>query len=111
MKKIFFFALLMVSIAPIAFAQNQTLENPLRFASIEQFIQGVLKAVVMIALPIIVAFIVFAGFKYIFARGNPGAIGEAHRNFQWVLIGTVLVLGAWVLATLIGGTVSQLLGN
>lgn len=98
------------------FAQNgcgngsTCLQNPLRFSSIERFIEGVLQAVVMIALPIIVAFMVYAGFKYIFARGNAGAISEAHRNFSYVIIGTILILGAWVLATLIGGTVTQLLG-
>lgn len=86
------------------------LENPLKFASLEKFIEGVLQAIVMIALPIIVAFIVYAGFKYIFARGSSSAISEAHKNFTYVIIGTILILGAWVLATLIGGTVSQLLG-
>ncbi|MEK7098800.1 MAG: TrbC/VirB2 family protein [Patescibacteria group bacterium] len=96
--------------APPAFAQ-QTLENPLRFSSLEKFIEGVLQAVVMVALPIIVAFIVYAGFKYIFARGSIDKIKDAHKNFTYVIIGTILILGAWVLATLIGGTVTQLLGN
>ncbi len=90
---------------------TKCLENPLKFGSIEGFIEGVLKAVVMIALPIIVAFMVFAGFKYIAARGNPGKISEANKNFVYVLMGTVMILGAWVLATLIGGTVTQLLGK
>lgn len=87
-----------------------SLQNPLRFASLERFIEGVLQAVVMIALPIIVAFIVYAGFKYVFARGNSSEITKAHENFKYVIIGTILILGAWVLATLIGGTVTQLLG-
>lgn len=87
-----------------------TLQNPLRFSSLERFIEGVLQAVVMIALPIIVAFIVYAGFKYVFARGSIDKIKDAHRNFTYVIIGTILILGAWVLATLIGGTVTQLLG-
>lgn len=109
-------AILLWSLTLPVFAQtgcgngSTCLENPLRFSSIERFIEGVLQAVIMIALPIIVAFIVYAGFKYIFARGNPGAIGEAHKNFTYVIIGTILILGAWVLATLIGGTISQLLG-
>ena len=87
------------------------LENPLRFSSLERFIEGVLQAIVMVALPIIVAFIVYAGFKYIAARGNSSKITSAHENFKYVIIGTILILSAWVLATLIGGTVSQLLGN
>lgn len=104
-----------MAVAPVAaFAQDcggsTCLQNPLKFSSIERFIEGVLQALVMVALPIIVAFIVYAGFKYIMARGSVSGIQEAHRNFTYVIIGTILILGAWVLATLIGGTVSQLLG-
>ncbi|OGG60346.1 hypothetical protein A2765_06345 [Candidatus Kaiserbacteria bacterium RIFCSPHIGHO2_01_FULL_56_24] len=86
------------------------LQNPLKFPNIQKFIEGVLQAIVMIALPIITIFVVYAGFKYISARGNISKIGEAHKNFQYVIIGTILILSAWVLATLIGGTVTQLLG-
>ena len=92
-------------------AGGTCLDNPLRFPNIERFIEGVLQAVVMIALPVITVFIVYAGFKYIFARGKPGEISKAHENFKYVIIGTILILSAWVLATLIGGTITQLLGN
>lgn len=115
MKKILSSIAAWLLLPALAFAQSNCtgtcLENPLKFSSLDRFIEGVLQAIVMIALPIIVAFIVYAGFKYIFARGNAGAIGEAHKNFTYVIIGTILILGAWVLATLIGGTVSQLLGS
>lgn len=111
-------AILLWVLALPVFAQNTNcangtncLENPLRFGSIEGFIEGVLRAIVVISIPIIVAFMVFAGFKYIAARGNPGKIGEANKNFMYVIIGTIMILGAWVLATLIGGTVTQLLGK
>jgi len=90
---------------------GQGLQNPLKFPNIEKFIEGLLQAVVIIALPIITVFIVWAGFLYISARGNAGQIERAHQNFKWVLIGTILILSAWVLATLIGGTVRQLLGR
>lgn len=84
--------------------------NPLNssLSSIPEFIAGVLKAVVMVALPIITLFIVYAGFKFVSARGNPGGITEAKENFKWVIIGAILILAAWVLATLIAGTVTQL---
>lgn len=101
--------LLSITILP-AFAVAATLENPLKFPNIEKFIEGVLQAIVIIALPIITVFIVWAGFLYISARGNAGQIERAHQNFKWVIIGTILILSAWVLATLIGGTVRQLLG-
>ena len=99
---------------PIAFiyAQESKLENPLKrdFNTIPTFIAGALKVMVIVALPVIALFIVVAGFMYIMARGNPGKISEAHKNFVYVLIGALLILGAWVIATLIGGTVTQLVG-
>lgn len=100
-----------------AFAQDSSsiatekgLQNPLKFQNIEDFVAGTLRAIVMIAIPLITIFIVYAGFKFISARGNVSKLGEAKENFQWVILGAILILSAWVLATLIGGTVRQLLG-
>ena len=95
----------------IAFAAGEKLENPTGFTTIAQFIEGVLKAVVLLGLPIISLFMVYAGFLYVKARGNPDQISKAHQNFLYVIVGTILILGAWVLATLIGATVSQLLAK
>ena len=113
------FALIVWLVALPVFAQitqtcgvgQKCLQNPLRFPSIEKFIAGLLQAIVMIALPIITLFIVYAGFKYISARGKPDKLSESNKNFVYVVIGTILILSAWVLATLIGGTVTQLLGT
>src|SRR6185436_4952207 len=76
------------------------LQNPLRFGTIETFIQGVLQAIVMIGIPVITVFIVYAGFRFVMARGNASAINEAKKNFVYVILGAALILGAWVLATL-----------
>lgn len=78
------------------------------FPTLTKFVAGALKALVMIAIPVIGFFIVVVGFKFIAAQGNPGKLAEARKNFLYVIIGAGLVLGAWVLATLIGATVSQL---
>ena len=93
-------------------ADGALLENPLKseFSSIPAFIAGALKVVVMLALPVIVLFFVIAGFKFISAQGNPSALSEARKNFMWVVVGALLIMGAWVLATLLAGTVSQLIG-
>lgn len=102
--------LLLLSQTAIALAQG--LQNPLssQFSTIPGFISGALKVLVQVSLPIITIFIVYAGFKFVTARGNPGKLSEARTNFMYVILGALLILGAWILATLIGGTVSQLLG-
>lgn len=86
------------------------LENPLKFSSVEKFVEGFLRAIVIIALPLITVFIVYAGFKFIAARGNPEGLNDAKRNITYVIMGAILILSAWVLATMIGGTIRQLLG-
>lgn len=98
-----------VSFAHAECRQNE-LCNPLsrEFSSIPGFIAGALRVLVIIALPIISLFIVYSGFLFILAQGNTGKLETAKKNFLYVIIGAILILGAWVIATLIGGTVSQL---
>ncbi|MBI5003638.1 hypothetical protein HZC00_00915 [Candidatus Kaiserbacteria bacterium] len=86
---------------------NQPLNSS--FSTIPAFIAGFLKALVMIALPIISLFIVYTGFLFVKARGKPTELATAKRAFFYVMIGAVLILAAWLIANLIGNTVSQLL--
>lgn len=94
-------------------SQQVGLQNPLNpeFSSIPNFVSGVLKVMVMIALPIISLFIVYSGFLFVAAQGNSEKIDQAKRNFLYVIIGATLILGAWVIANLIGGTVTQITGT
>jgi len=96
----------------IVLAQG-ALDNPLnsQFSNVPAFISGALKVLVMVALPIIALFIVVSGFMFVLARGNEQKLSEARKNFMYVIIGSLLILGAWLIATLIGGTVTQLIGT
>lgn len=100
-----------MSFASVALAQEVALKNPLNFNSIPEFIAGALKALALIALPIITLFLVISGFLFITAQGNETKLNDAKRNFVYVLLGALLILGAWILATLIAGTVNQLTGR
>lgn len=106
-------SLVFVFAAQVVQAAQSGLDNPLdpSFSDIPTFIAGALKVLVVIALPIIALFIVVAGFMFIKARGNPSDLSKAKENFKYVIIGALLILGAWVIATLISGTVTQLLGK
>lgn len=102
------------STVSFAFAQSSgQLLNPLssEFSSIPGFIAGFLRVVVMVALPIISLFIVYSGFLFVKAQGNEEQLATAKRNFLYVVVGAILILGAWVIATLIGGTVTQLVNG
>ncbi len=91
-------------------AQN-TLVNPLQFSSIQDFLKGLLGAVMYIGLPLIALIIVYSGFLFITARGNSEKIKQAIYNFQWVVIGTGVFLGAWALTGIISSTINMLRDN
>ena len=102
--------LMLLAVLPAYAADG--IQSPLKpeVSSIPGFIEAALKALVMIALPILKLFIVYSGFKFISAQGNSSKLEEAKKNFMYVIIGALLILGAWVVATLVGGTVNQLTG-
>lgn len=108
-------AVLFVSMTHVADAQcansQGPLQNPLNFCSIPDFLAGALKALAIIALPIISLFIVISGFLFLTAQGNEQKLSKAKMNFLYVVIGALLILGAWIIATLIAGTVNQLVSG
>ncbi len=52
---------------------------------------------------------IYAGFRYVIARGDQKAIGDAHRTLLHVAIGTAVLLGSWMLATVVQNTVGSVL--
>ena len=96
-----------------ALVSAEGITNPLNeaYSNIPNFISGVLKVMVQIGLPIVALFLLIAGYKFISAGGNESKLKEAKENFMYVIIGALLILGAWVLATLIGNTVGQVVGT
>ncbi|MBL4644804.1 MAG: hypothetical protein JKX80_02975 [Candidatus Pacebacteria bacterium] len=93
----------------IVFAEFQ---NPLKreLDSVAGFTAAFLKAVIFIVFPIAVVFVVYSGFLFVTAQGNPEGLATAKRNFLWTIIGVGLLLGAWALALLIKGTIDPILG-
>lgn len=111
MKILQYFTVFVASLALPITVLAQTcsgLCNPLQFGSMQEFVEGFLKAVVYVGFPIAVLFVVYSGFLFVFAQGNTEMLGKAKKNFLWTIVGVGLFLGAWALAKLIGGTIDQL---
>ena len=89
----------------------QGLQNPLKYNTIEGFLRAMLDLLIVIAFPIIVLFMVYAGFLFISAQGNTDKLNEAKRIFLWTIVGALIVLGASVLSRAVEGTVNQLRGG
>lgn len=87
-----------------------TLQNPLKFDSVCKFLKGVFGAVMMIGIPVATFFIIYAGFKFVVARGKPEELNKAKANLLYVVLGIAVFLGAWFLAQIIGATIQALGG-
>jgi hypothetical protein len=87
------------------------IKNPLENSgidSIEGFIEKIIDIIVMIVTPFIVLCLIYAGFQYVTAGGDPGKIKKAHAWLLWTVVGAAVILGAWVIAHAIAGTVKEL---
>lgn len=85
-----------------------TLQNPIKATSIVALFQIILDIVLVFAVPLVVFFIIYAGFLYVTARGNASTIESAHSALLYALIGGLLILGARVLIDVIQGTVDSI---
>ena len=82
--------------------------NPLKYETIPEFLAAVLKVIAEIALPILVLFLVYVGFLFVTAQGNPEDLNRAKRYFLWAIIGALIILGASVLSAVIQDTVQRI---
>lgn len=87
---------------------NSSLMNPLNAADITEFITKILDVLLTFALPIIIFFIMYGGFKLVTARGQAEQISEGRSAITWAVIGGVIVLGAKIIIEVIKGTVAGL---
>jgi TRAP-type C4-dicarboxylate transport system permease small subunit len=81
------------------------LESYLPFNSLEELIVAILRIFITVAVPIIVLFIIYAGFKYVTAQGNAQQVQEATRALTYAIIGAVLIIGAVAISEIIANTI------
>ncbi len=85
------------------------LEDPLNDSinSIPAFFLAILDILLVFAIPFVVFFIIYAGFLYVTARGNPGNIEQAHKALLYAIIGGLLIFGARAILAIITNTVNS----
>jgi len=83
-------------------------ENPISINSVPDLIQTILEGLIKIGIPLLVVMIVYSGWLYLFARGDPGKIKTAHEMFKYTLLGGAILLAAWAIAQLIHSTLLDL---
>lgn len=89
-------------------SQFSKLKNPIKSETLQEFVSAILKGVLKVGIPLVALAIIYSGFLFVTALGNPGKIEEAKKTLTNTIIGAALLLGAWGLAELIVNTVENL---
>jgi hypothetical protein len=83
-----------------------SIKNPLKFKSIPELFNAILNIFIVILTPLVVIFIILAGFKYVMAQGNPAKIQEATQALTYAIIGGILIVGATAITAIIGNFIN-----
>lgn len=85
------------------------ISNPLKkeFSDIPSLVNGLVKIALQVGTIIAVLALVWVGFKFILAQGNPGEIEKARQALWWVIIGIAILFGAQIIVEIIKGTLSD----
>lgn len=86
------------------------LVNPLKdIDSLPEFLEAILEGVVEIGTIILIMMLVYVGFLFVVARGNPEKIQGAKSALVWTVIGGLVLLGATAIQLVIEGTVNSIM--
>ena len=104
----------------IANAQSRTASDPtssgLKFqnpignsvSDLPSLIAKLLEFVTRVGAAAVVFMVIYSGFLFVKAQGDPEEIKKAKSTFLWTVVGGVVLLGAATLAALIESTVQGL---
>lgn len=84
-------------------------DNPTIADDIPDFLYAVLRIFVIIAVPIVIFFIIYAGFLYVTARGNAEQLKTAHTALLYAIVGGLIVVGATVIVGIVTNLVDAFL--
>jgi hypothetical protein len=83
--------------------------NPIpEYNDIPSFIEAIINIVLIVGVPIVTLAIIYAGFLFVTAQGNETRLTKAKNTLLYTIIGAALLLGAFVLAEAIKGTVDEI---
>ena len=99
---------LILKAAPPGPPCSTTFCNPIGYSTFMEFVQAILQVVLKIGIPVAAMFIIYSGFLFVKAQGNPEELKKAKSAFTYAVIGTAILLGSWLLAKGIESTIISL---
>ena len=85
--------------------------DPLKVKSIQCLLAKIFQLAVNVGALVAVGYIIWAGFLFVSAGGDKKQVEAARNTLFNAIIGTALIVGAWVIATVIANTISEVTTN
>ena len=82
--------------------------NPLKANDLQELATDIIELLIQLGIPVIVLMIIYAGFLYVTARGNPEQISKAHNTILWTLVGAAVLLGSMVIVEIVKKTIDAI---
>jgi len=83
-------------------------KNPLKLDSTQKVLEAFLKILIQIGAVAVTLAIVYAGFLFVVAQGNPEKINTAKKTLFYTIIGALILLGAQIISSVVQSTITQL---
>lgn len=87
------------------------LENPIGgIDSIPALVENILDIILTIGVPLIAMAIIYSGYLFVAAQGNPTKLETAKKSLVYVILGAGILLGAYAIASAVVSTVEAIRG-
>lgn len=103
-----YFIIMNLALTTAAYAQGQGIikdpnqfDNPVKSETFGDLIVKLAKIVTLVSIPIVVFFLILAGFWFVTAQGNEQQVSKAKGILFYTVIGVAVIVGAWAIAVMI----------
>lgn len=108
LAKTIVFVVLLGGFGFISAATTQVgLQNPLNASNVKEVLDLTINIATNVGVVIAVLALIYNGFKFIGAQGNPEEIKKSKEMFLYIIIGIALLLGARLILDLIKNTLES----
>jgi len=116
-NKIKYWVVYFLVVLPLGYAYGEVgtpvtikteIKNPIKAESFQKLVEAVLEVAIAIGTPIAILAIIYCGFLFVKARGNPEELKTAKAALIWTIVGVAVLLGAQLLSMVIKGTIDNL---
>lgn len=87
-----------------------SLPNPLgdKVKSIPDLFYLIVNALISVSYVVIAFFLIWSGFKFVSAQGEPDKITDAKNTFKYTIIGALIIIGAQTIIAIVKSIISGL---